>query len=269
MEKNEKTFCALRSFPQPHLFIAPLCSHTMLRGQATTEQVLILAIALIIALVVVLMLGGNPTTSDIDLSLSKNYWNTANPIGIMDTFQEKGGDNLIIKITNKGTEPISVQYFDITNGGRTNRTFFGDNLTLGGGESRIITVKTPILPSDIAQYKVKIGYTSGGIDYQFRGITPLDVLQAPAVCMANAGKACGGTSDCCPGGGLSCQSGVCASCDAGGSLCTSSASCCTGTCSPVFGYSACCIATGQVCQSGGFPPPVPCCSGSCSAGVCN
>ncbi|GEM_PF-4465338 len=238
-------------------------------GQAATEHVLLLAIVLIIALVVVVMLAGNPEPGEMQLGTSKAYWDNAFPVAIKDTYQENGNGSLIVRLMNRGTDAVTVVSFDISNGGRTNSTYFGGGVVLGPGESRNVPVKTPLTTGGLGEYKVKISYNSNGIDYQYRGMQPLLVIQAPPVCMFMAGSVCSSSSDCCPTGGLSCQGGSCAACYSGGSLCSSSESCCTGACVPVFGYSACCLASGASCQVGGFPPPVPCCSGSCNGGACS
>ncbi len=238
-------------------------------GQSTTEHLVLLAIVLIIALIAIMLLGAPGLGNGIQMQTSQNYWRSGYPIAVIETYKESGNDTLRLKLRNTGAEMILIDYVDTGKGGNRNTTYFGGSIILGPGEDRIIDVNVPPGSNvNTFEYKMTLGYRSGGILYEFKGSNPLMGVSVQPVCSNTAGKGCGTNADCCVAAALTCQSGTCQSCSLGGELCSASSNCCTGACVPVFGYSACCIASGQACQAGGFPPPVPCCGASCSSGVC-
>jgi len=83
-------------------------------GQGATEYLVLLAVVLIVALVSVALLGFFPgMASDAQITQSKTYWASAQPIAITEwgarRYSALGGhDHVYLKLRNVGMAPISI-----------------------------------------------------------------------------------------------------------------------------------------------------------------
>jgi len=239
----------------------------MAKAQASTEHLILLAVVLIVAMIAVMLLT-NGQGKDMRLDSSKNYWNNAYPLAITESYREAGQDVLKIRIKNTGADTIIIDNFEVWKGGNHNRTNF-TGLYLAPGEDKVIDLATPNIPDKtLFEYALRIRFSRGGLGYEFEGAQPIIGTVSPALCSNMAGAECGSNENCCVAASLTCQAGTCKACYGAMELCGADSECCTGSCRSVFMYSACCIPTGQACQAGGFPPPVPCCGATCNGGAC-
>jgi len=106
-------------------------SFRRLRGQGSTEYLVLLAVVLIIALVSLALLSFFPGTSlDAKLTQSKMYWSSASPIAIVDWgARARSSDGVILpylKIKNTGVYPIRITGVIGADGGKA--TQFNTNL---------------------------------------------------------------------------------------------------------------------------------------------
>jgi hypothetical protein len=82
-------------------------------GQGATEYLVLLAVVLIVALVSVALLGFFPgMASDAQLAQSQTYWQSANPIAIIETsarlYPANGYTYPYMKLRNNGVYPIRI-----------------------------------------------------------------------------------------------------------------------------------------------------------------
>ena len=96
---------------------------TVLRGQGATEYLVLLAVVLIIALVGIALLGFFPgTASDAQMTESKLYWQSVNPIVIIEwsarTWSGNGLTYPYLRIKNNGQYPIRITAVIGQDGGR-------------------------------------------------------------------------------------------------------------------------------------------------------
>lgn len=237
------------------------------KAQASTEHLILLAAVLIVAMIAVMLLT-NGQGRDVRLDSSKNYWGNTYPIAITESFREAGQDVIRVRLKNTGATTITIDSFEVWKGANHNDTAFA-GFYLAPGEDRVVDLNVPNIPDrTLFEYTLRLHYLSGDLRYEFEGSQPLIGTVSPAQCSGTGGAACSSNDNCCVAASLSCQAGTCKACYGAMELCGADEECCTGSCRSVFMYSACCIPSGQACQAGGFPPPVPCCGATCSAGVC-
>ncbi len=102
------------------------------RGQGSTEYLVLLAVALIVALVAIALLGWFPGVSaDTRESQSRSYWNGAQPFSILE--YKVSGTSVQLTILNTRSEKLTL----------TNVTLGGENLGISstnfnGGETKTI-----------------------------------------------------------------------------------------------------------------------------------
>ena len=87
------------------------CRH--LAGQGATEYLVLLAVVLIVALVSVALLGFFPgMASDAQITQSKAYWQSAQPISIIESgagaYISSGNTYLYLRMKNNGAYPIRI-----------------------------------------------------------------------------------------------------------------------------------------------------------------
>ncbi len=128
----------------------------MKRGQGSTEYLVLLAVALIIALVVIGLLGWFPgLTGGAQEQQSKAYWKSATPMSILDF--KISGTGVTLDMQNGGSDKISVE----------NVTFGGTSLSVTStsfnpGERKTVTgtLGTTCASGSAFTYDVTIGYNT-------------------------------------------------------------------------------------------------------------
>lgn len=144
----------------------------MLKGQVSTEYLVILAVVLVVALVVVFLVGGFSGMGAASLETqSKNYWGGASPFAIK-TFKASG-TSLEMELTNNDIEQLTLTDVSIAGSSVWSNTTVFDS-----GESTVITATLSAscgANGDVFQYEdVIITYSKGGITaLTQRGAKPL------------------------------------------------------------------------------------------------
>ena len=82
-------------------------------GQGATEYLVLLAVVLIIALVAIALLGFFPgTAGDVQLSQSKSYWSSAQPVSVVEgaarLYPDYGTNRVYLRLRNSGAYPIRI-----------------------------------------------------------------------------------------------------------------------------------------------------------------
>ena len=151
-----------------------------MKGQGSTEYLVIFAAVLVVALIVILLLGqfaGFAQKASLDQS--KDYWNGALPISLQDW--SATGDNLTVIFQNRDLRRIIVT--NMTLDGTAPSSF--SEVVLAGGESSEQTITYPsgtICGSgDSGKTKefnvvIKYKYRSSGSEYIEVGKTPLRLV---------------------------------------------------------------------------------------------
>ncbi len=84
-------------------------------GQGSTEYLVILGVALIVALVVVGLLGYFPGISgDMQISESKTYWSTSQPFAISDAKQSSDDNTLQLVVVNSAGIYLEISNFTVS-----------------------------------------------------------------------------------------------------------------------------------------------------------
>lgn len=85
-----------------------------MRGQGASEYLVLIAIALIIALIAIVLLGGFTSTGSAAMdSESKNYWAMTRPFGI--TSWQQVNDTMYLSVVNRGTNQLVMRQIKIGN----------------------------------------------------------------------------------------------------------------------------------------------------------
>lgn len=132
-----------------------------MKGQVSTEYLVILAVVLVVALVVVFLVGGFSGLGATSLETqSKNYWAGASPLAI-NTFMVSG-TTMQLEVVNNDISQL--QLTDISIGGTS---VFSTNTTFDSGESQVLTAALGTACGAAGspyQYEnVVLTYTKGGI----------------------------------------------------------------------------------------------------------
>lgn len=145
----------------------------MLKGQVSTEYLVILAVVLVVALVVVYLVGGFAGIGSGSLETqSKNYWASTSPFSIK-TFSASG-NTLQLDVVNNDLERL--QLTDIRIG---TQSVYNTNTTFDSGESHVLSasLSAPGCGPTGESYQygdVTLIYSKGGItDIVQKGIKPL------------------------------------------------------------------------------------------------
>jgi hypothetical protein len=96
----------------------------IMRGQGATEYLVLLAVVLIVALVSVALLGFFPgMASDAQITQSQTYWQSAQPIAIVESAGHVCSDNSVtfpyMRLRNTGSYPIRITGIIGADGGKT------------------------------------------------------------------------------------------------------------------------------------------------------
>ena len=133
-----------------------------MKGQVSTEYLVILAVVLVVALVVVYLVGGFSGLGAGSLETqSKSYWGSTSPFAI--TTVRASGDDMDLQMVNNDLELLTLT--EITVDG--NSVYTG-NSTFTSGESKVIATGVAFLPcttpgTPYTYNNVVITYTKGGI----------------------------------------------------------------------------------------------------------
>jgi hypothetical protein len=143
-----------------------------MKAQATTEYLIMFAVAIIIALIAVGVLGGFPDLSGgVGARDSAAYWNVAT-IGITKYIISTSSENSSIAFRNNNNFPIYLNSVTVANQTRPIGQALspGQSIQVDGGSS----ISCP-LPGAKYYYMVMINYTdvSTGNSYVFYGEKPL------------------------------------------------------------------------------------------------
>ena len=143
----------------------------MKRGQGSTEYLVLLAVALIIALVVIGLLGWFPgLAGGARETQSKTYWKGANPFSITD--YKINGTAVSLAMRNTADSKLTLRDVEL-DGSSMNST----NVSFRGGEDKLVTgtLGTTCGSAGTAfEYNVTIVYDSASIPgMRFIGEKPL------------------------------------------------------------------------------------------------
>lgn len=133
-----------------------------MKGQVSTEYLVILAVVLVVALVVVYLVGGFSGLGAGSLETqSKSYWGSTSPFAIT-TFRAST-DTLDLQMANNDLQLLTLTEISIDG----NVVYTGNN-TFTSGESKVVTTDVAFLPCGAAGVpftydNVVITYTKGGI----------------------------------------------------------------------------------------------------------
>lgn len=142
-----------------------------IKGQGTTEYLIILAVVIVIALVVAGVLGFFPGfASGISEQESKAYWQSTHPLSITDWAIDSTDG--IFTVENKTTDKI--QLTDITVDGVA-LDLADANISAGGSHTTIADTDVTCTSGQVYQYDVTIRYdVIGGIQGKtLTGIKPI------------------------------------------------------------------------------------------------
>lgn len=143
-----------------------------MKGQVSTEYLIILAVVLVVALVVVFLVGGFAGLGAASLETqSKNYWAGASPFSIK-TFKASG-TSLDLEVVNNEIDQLTLT--DVSIG---NTSVFSTSTVFDSGETILInaTLAADCGPSgDPYQYQdVQLTYDKGAVtDLKQVGAKPL------------------------------------------------------------------------------------------------
>lgn len=135
------------------------------RGQGSTEYLVLLAVALIVALVAIALLGWFPGVSgDTRESQSRSYWNGAQPFAIMEYKSDSNTGNLTLSIRNQRSEKLTITGITIDGTAVT----LPSNISVKGGEEKVIQFALPTAsqcdtPGDMFEYDLTITYSTKDI----------------------------------------------------------------------------------------------------------
>lgn len=133
-----------------------------MKGQVSTEYLVILAVVLVVALVVVYLVGGFSGLGAGSLETqSKSYWGSTSPFAV--TTVRASGNTLDLQMVNNDLELLTLT--EVTIDG--NSVYTGNN-TFTSGESKVVNTNVAFLPCGAAGVpftydNVVITYTKGGI----------------------------------------------------------------------------------------------------------
>jgi hypothetical protein len=134
----------------------------LLKGQVSTEYLVILAVVLVVALVVVFLVGGFAGLGAASLETqSKDYWAGTAPYSIK-TFKASG-TTLDLEMTNNDIEQLVLT--DVTIDGTS--VWSGNGTVFDSGETQTVSATLPATcgaVGDPFQYpNVRITYNKGGV----------------------------------------------------------------------------------------------------------
>jgi uncharacterized protein (UPF0333 family) len=232
-----------------------------LRGQGSTEYLILLAVVITIALVVVSLLGFFPAlTPDAKLRQSEAYWKGAAPIALFDA---KAWDNgtLTLMVQNSGTESVSIRSVRVGQ-----QTYTISQVYLSAGQRRPIEVvanlnSTALLCEGSLAFTYSTSQFNNLAQVGSRNIVircPRNVTSSTPPCTPSGNPCPAAPGSCCStcngltgmcgctavGGGCSIDSNCCSLlyCDSGSlkctnckllaAVCTRNGECCSGVCGP-------------------------------------
>jgi hypothetical protein len=130
------------------------------RGQGSTEYLVLLAVALIVALVAIALLGWFPGVSgDTRESQSRSYWSGAQPFSILE--YKANSTSLVLTMRNERSEKLTLQ--DMTVDGADVAVAVTE---FKGGEEKTVTVTLPATcgtVGDLFEYDLTIEYDTSTI----------------------------------------------------------------------------------------------------------
>ena len=134
-----------------------------LRGQASTEYLIILAVVIVVALVVVGILGWFPGLGGgIRESASQSYWKSATPFSISE-YRVTAAGNVTLTMQNVLEQSVSVTLISFNN----LNTTFSPAIDFGSGDKRVVqfnlTQKSCPKIGDSFSYTVRITYDTENI----------------------------------------------------------------------------------------------------------
>ena len=159
----------------------PAATYHICRGQGATEYLVLLAVVLIVALVSVALLGFFPgMASDAQMTQSKTYWASMQPISIIEAAARRtyadSTTRPYIRLKNSGAYPIRITGF-IGGDGNKATQFYGDNcgvssafvnisnyFYLGPGEEKYISSMGPSWYGTVCDWRLYtwLGASSSG-----------------------------------------------------------------------------------------------------------
>jgi hypothetical protein len=145
------------------------------KGQAAVEYLVILAVVIIVALFVVGVLGGFPTTSSgISEKDSRVYWSNAD-IGIVELYLSATASGSKLEVRNNNNADIQLTSVNITDSTGANAYTYTTATSLGPGQNSAMLTMTDGAGSKCTtkgskfSYNVNATYTRVGNAYTFTG----------------------------------------------------------------------------------------------------
>jgi len=131
-----------------------------LRGQVSTEYLVILAVVLVVALIVVALVGGmSPVSTGVSESQSKNYWLGVAPVSI--SSWKYAGTSLDLTLQNMGGRKVTISEINVEG------TNFLTNTSLTVGETKTVTITMGTSCGDVGTsfelQNVSIKYDKEGV----------------------------------------------------------------------------------------------------------
>ncbi|MCX8205709.1 MAG: hypothetical protein N3H30_00580 [Candidatus Micrarchaeota archaeon] len=133
-----------------------------MRGQGSTEYLVLLAVALIVALVAIALLGWFPGVSgDTRESQSRSYWNGAQPFSVIEYKSSSTTGNLTLTLRNERSEKLTITGISV-DGTALN---LSSNISIKGGEEQTIEVALPAASQcdtagDMFEYDLQFVYNT-------------------------------------------------------------------------------------------------------------
>ncbi len=144
----------------------------MLRGQVSTEYLVVLAIVLVVALVVVYLMGGFAGMGAGTVQTqSLDAWGSASPFSI--TILRQSGTNLEMEMRNSDVNELTLTGISMDNA-----SVFSGNLTFSSGQGQVVNATLPspctTVGSQFIHQNVIIHYDEGAITDKIEvGLKPL------------------------------------------------------------------------------------------------
>ncbi len=139
-----------------------------MKGQGSTEYLVILAVVLVVALIVVGLLGQfTGFGKQAKIQQSRNYWSGAQPFSILEAKLSSTGGELLIK--NQQMDTLFLKRIDVKTPGGVSYTVYDGNERFVAGEQKPIGLNANVSkicsgPGEVYDLEVTITYKSGDVD---------------------------------------------------------------------------------------------------------
>lgn len=133
-----------------------------MRGQGSTEYLVLLAVVLVIGLVAISLISQPPAASESMQMESKAYWLSSSPISIPEFSQFSEGAGTRLSLTIQNSAPNYVVAYDFNISGRGANTVNSSRVYLMPGQSKSVNFTAPVSCSgkagEMMQYDISLNY---------------------------------------------------------------------------------------------------------------